>query len=64
MASAINQTFRAFHQATRAGFTLGEVSRAPLAKRRRHKRKHSPLPPAPPHQHVRPSNLDLLNDVR
>lgn len=37
-ASALNQTFRAFYKATKAGFTLGDVSRAPLAKRRKNKR--------------------------
>lgn len=37
-ASALKQTFRAFYQATKAGFTLGDVSRAPLAKRRKNKR--------------------------
>ena len=42
MASAINQTFRAFYEATRTGFILGDVSRAPLAKRRKNKRELSP----------------------
>lgn len=37
-ASALKQTFRAFYRATKAGFTLGDVSRAPLAKRRKNKR--------------------------
>ena len=41
-ASALKQTFHAFIQATRAGFTLGDVSRAPLAKRRKRKRGLSP----------------------
>ncbi len=41
-ASALKQTFHAFHQATKAGFTLGDVSRAPLAKRRKNKRSISP----------------------
>ena len=45
-ASAINHTFHAFHQATREGFTLGDVSRAPLAKRRKHKQEQS-LSPTP-----------------
>ena len=40
--SALKQTFRAFYEATKAGFTLGDVSRAPLAKRRRNKRVGSP----------------------
>ena len=41
-ASALKQTFRAFYKATKAGFTLGDVSRAPLAKRRKNKRGVSP----------------------
>ena len=41
-ASALKQTFKAFYQATKAGFTLGDVSRAPLAKRRKNKRGGSP----------------------
>ena len=41
-ASALKQTFHAFYEATRTGFTLGDVSRAPLAKRRQHKRGLSP----------------------
>ena len=41
-ASALKQTFQAFYQATKAGFTLGDVSRAPLAKRRKNKRGGSP----------------------
>ena len=45
-ASALKQTFHAFIQATRAGFTLGDVSRAPLAKRRKRKRGLSPANPA------------------
>ena len=45
-ASALKQTFQAFIQATRAGFTLGDVSRAPLAKRRKRKRGLSPANPA------------------
>lgn len=60
-ASAINHTFHAFHQATRAGFTLGDISRAPLAKRRKRKRQHSPSSSST--QHGRPSKLDLQNDV-
>ncbi len=39
MASALKQTF---YEATRSGFTLGDVSKAPLAKRRQHKRGLSP----------------------
>ena len=46
MASAIKQTFHAFYEATRTGFTLGDVSRAPLAKRRQNKRGSSPMPGA------------------
>lgn len=42
MASAIKQTFHAFYEATRTGFTLGDVSKAPLAKRRKNKRGLSP----------------------
>jgi len=41
-ASALKQTFHAFHIATKGGFTLGDVSRAPLAKRRQNKRGLSP----------------------
>ena len=41
-ASALKHTFHAFYQATKAGFTLGDVSRAPLAKRRKNKRELSP----------------------
>lgn len=40
-ACAVNHTFHAFLQATKAGFNLGDVSRAPLAKRRKHKRDNS-----------------------
>lgn len=58
-ASAIKHTFHAFHQATKAGFTLGDVSRAPLAKRRKRKRGPSPLPPSSPSQTVRPNTLEL-----
>ena len=41
-ASALKHTFHAFYQATKAGFTLGDVSRAPLAKRRKDKRGRDP----------------------
>ena len=41
-ASALKHTFQAFHIATKGGFTLGDVSRAPLAKRRQNKRGLSP----------------------
>ena len=64
-ACAIKHTFHAFHQATRAGFTLGDVSRAPLAKRRKHKRDYSPNPAASANSHLsRPSKLDLHTDMR
>ncbi len=55
-ACAINHTFHAFLQATKAGFSLGDVSRAPLAKRRKHKRDHSPRAEL---GGARPSRLDL-----
>ena len=67
--SAIKQTFIAFQKATRAGFMLGDVSRAPLAKRRRIKKERSPLQSSssaeaneqtPEHNSVRPNKLDLL----
>lgn len=61
-ASAIKHTFHAFYQATKAGFTLGDVSRAPLAKRRKRKRGTSPHPPpplSPPQQTARPNTLEL-----
>lgn len=51
-----------FSQATKAGFTLGDVSRAPLAKRRKRKRGTSPHPPpplSPPQQTARPNTLEL-----
>ncbi len=65
-ASALKHTFHAFYQATKAGFTLGDVSRARLAKRRKDKRgAHSRLEQVVPSQSsadgsvVRPSQLGL-----
>ncbi|KAL5463905.1 hypothetical protein EMCRGX_G032854 [Ephydatia muelleri] len=54
--SAIKCTFHAFQRATQAGFTLGDVSRAPLAKRRRFKKP--PLDNMAVHL-SRPNTLDL-----
>ena len=66
-ASAINHTFHAFHCATKAGFTLGDVSRAPLlAKRRKRKGDRSPYKndtSAGDSPHARPSKLDLQTDM-
>lgn len=43
--AALKHTFHAFHQATKAGFTLGDVSRARLARRRKERGKGtSPCP--------------------
>ncbi len=59
-ACAINHTFHAFLQATKAGFNLGDVSRAPLAKRRKRKRDRSPnTSVGGAGTTVRPSKLDL-----
>ncbi len=65
-ASALKHTFHAFYQATKAGFTLGDVSRARLAKRRKDKRGTiSRLEQVVPSQStadgsvVRPSQLGL-----
>ncbi len=64
-ASALKHTFHAFYQATKAGFTLGDVSRARLAKRRKDKRGTvSRLEQVVPGQSadgsvVRPSQLGL-----
>lgn len=65
-ASALKHTFHAFHKATKAGFALGDVSRAPLAKRRKIKREHSPYKPSTNAQGngeqpvSRPNKLELV----
>ena len=62
-ASALKQTFHAFIQATRAGFTLGDVSRAPLAKRRKRKRGLSPANPANATNDSHPSSSEVSGSV-
>ena len=62
-ASALKQTFHAFIQATRAGFTLGDVSRAPLAKRRKRKRGLSPANPTNATNDSHPSSSEVSGSV-
>lgn len=41
---AINHTFKAFHKASEAGFSLGDPNHAPLAQKRKNKHWKSPRP--------------------
>ena len=57
---AVNNTFHAFYVAAQAGFTLGDPASAPLIKKRRKKRKQSPLPLVGD-EGGRPSTLELVD---
>ena len=55
---AINQTMKAFHEATQNGFVLRDPTNAPLAKKRKKKHGTSPLPPEE-RDGKRPNRLEL-----
>lgn len=58
--TAINHTLHAYHQASREGVVLGDPSQNPLARKRKQKSGHSPIPSGKT-DGTRPSTLDINN---
>ena len=54
---AINHTLKAFHEASQAGFALGDPTHAPLARKRRQKKDSTPR--SPERDGGRPNRLEL-----